>query len=468
MSSLRPRTLLSVCLAIAAGAGLRLWFVHAFSQVQGDSLVYADIARNWLLHGIYGRTSAMGSAPVPTLVRLPGYPALLAACFAVFGQQNYSAVLALQVVVDLFSCLLIAAFVRRVCGDRAALVALWLAALCPFTANYVAMPLTETPSIFCVALGLYAFAGLMARPHWSWVLALAFAWSYAALLRPDGALLGAAFCPAIVLHGRAAWGLRRSLRVAFVCGLLSLLPFVPWTVRNWRTFHVFQPLAPRSATDAGEPTEYGFQRWTKTWLVDFASTYEIYWNVPGAAIDPHLLPARALDAPGDSPRDTEISAESSQLIAQYNADNRLTPQIDAAFGQLAARRIRARPFRYYVTLPLLRLADMWLRPRVEMLDIELRWWQYHLHHAETSIAYAYGALNLAYLLAALAGLFYWPRFATVMVFYIVLRSILLMTLEAPEPRYTLECFPIVIALAAAALVRSESRHSTVPTQAKNA
>ncbi len=36
-----------------------------------------------------------------------------------------------------------------------------------------------------------------------------------------------------------------------------------------------------------------------------------------------------------------------------------------------------------------------------------------------------------------------------MVAYIVLRSILLATLEAPEPRYTLECFPIVIAFAAA-------------------
>jgi hypothetical protein len=35
--------------------------------------------------------------------------------------------------------------------------------------------------------------------------------------------------------------------------------------------------------------------------------------------------------------------------------------------------------------------------------------------------------------------------------YCVVRSILLLTLEAPEPRYTLECFPIVIAFAAVAL-----------------
>jgi len=38
-----------------------------------------------------------------------------------------------------------------------------------------------------------------------------------------------------------------------------------------------------------------------------------------------------------------------------------------------------------------------------------------------------------------------------MLAYIVLRSVLLATLEGPEPRYTLECFPMVIAFAARAI-----------------
>ena len=33
-----------------------------------------------------------------------------------------------------------------------------------------------------------------------------------------------------------------------------------------------------------------------------------------------------------------------------------------------------------------------------------------------------------------------------MLLYFVLRSALLMTIEAPEARYTLECFPMVFAL----------------------
>jgi hypothetical protein len=447
MPSLRSRSTLSVLFALLAGAALRVWFIRVFPQIQGDSLLYADIARNWLLHGIYGRSVLHPGGPptiAPTLVRLPGYPGFLALCFAAFGNQNYLAVLYLQAIIDLATCLLIAGFVRRLCGPLTGLIALWLAALCPFTANYVAMPLTETLSIFCVALGLYAFAVVLARPTWRGFLALAFAWSYGALLRPDGALLAAVFFPALILYGGRSLGFARSLRIALFCGLVSVLPFTAWTLRNWSTFKVFQPLAPRSAADPGEPTALGFQRWTKTWLADFASTYEIYWNVPGDDIDVRALPERALDSPANN-------RETLNLIAQYNAADLLTPQIDAAFAALAAERIRAHPFRYYVSLPLLRVADMWFRPRVEMLNIELRWWQYRLHHAETRIAYAYGALNLVYLLAAFVGVFYWPRYRTVMVAYCFVRSLLLLTLEAPEPRYTLECFPMVIAFAAVAV-----------------
>jgi hypothetical protein len=39
-----------------------------------------------------------------------------------------------------------------------------------------------------------------------------------------------------------------------------------------------------------------------------------------------------------------------------------------------------------------------------------------------------------------------------MVALIALRSLLLATLEAPEPRYTLECYPVVILLAAALFI----------------
>ena len=444
-----PRGWLFPLVVLAAGAALRLWVIHFHPQIQGDSLIYGDIASNWLTHGIYGHTVGHASGPStiePTLVRLPGYPAFLALCFALFGVANYHAVLYLQAVIDLGSCLLIAGLAAKICGSRAGQVALVLAALCPFTANYAASPLTETLSIFCVALGFRALAEVLEGPRRGWTVALIFSWSYAALLRPDGALLAVVLWIALIVYGRRSLGWVSALRLAMLAALLALLPFVAWALRNQRTFHVFEPLAPRYATDPGEFAAPGFIRWVRTWAADFTSTSEIYWNGNSDVIDAGNLPTRAIDNAGQY-------AETQRILQQYNAITTLTPEIDAEFGQLAHERIREHPFRYYVTLPLLRLADMWFRPRVETLNVSLRWWQYAQHPAETRVAIFYGGLNLAYLVAAFVGVLRWPRMVGSMVALILLRSFLLATIEAPETRYTLECFPLLFILAAVACAR---------------
>ncbi len=433
-----------VLLALLAGAALRLWFVWAYPETGGDTLIYGGIAKNWILHGVYG-VSAPGEPLHPTLIRLPGYPLFLRLCFWLFGIEHYLPVMLIQVAVDLVTCLLIAGFAGRIWNERAGLWALWLAALCPFTANYTAAPLTETLELFCIALAFYALPRFLDAPGWKWALTLAFAWSYAALLRPDGPLLAVVLCPAMVFYGRRRWGAGRMMRWAILGGLLSILPFLPWTRRNWKTFHVFQPLAPRYAVDPGESTDPGFNRWTKTVCADFACTWDVYWNANSDPIDPASLPSRAFDS-------AEQYRQTVHLLDAYNNDCcEITPQMDASFAALAAERIRSHPLRYSVELPVARLADMWLRPRTEMLWIEVRWWQFEEHEGETEFAWAYAALNLAYLVVALIGFLKRPRYRGAILAFVVLRCLLLLTLEAPEPRYTLECFPPLIALAGMAL-----------------
>jgi len=422
-------------LALAAGAALRLWFIRFYPVVQGDPLIYGDIAKNWMLHGVYGLSTSQGIHP--TLIRLPGYPLFLMLCFRLFGMEHYNAVMFAQVGFDLGTCLLIAAFARRIWSARAGWWALW------FIANFTATPLTETLELFCIALAFYALQRFLESPRWKWALILAAAWSYAALLRPDGPLLAVALCPAMVWYGRRRWGAMRMARWALVCAAISILPFIPWTIRNWRTFHVFEPLAPRYAVDPGESTDPGFNRWTKTVCVDLTCTWEIYWNANDDVINLKDLPSRAFDSP-------QQYQQTKQLLDAYNKITTITPQIDAEFGALAAQRIRAHPWRYYVELPVARLADMVLRPRTEMLWIELRWWQFQHHEAETEFALAYALLNLAYLVAALIGFLRRPPLRGAILAFVLLRCALLLTLEAPEPRYTLEFFPPLIAFAAIA------------------
>jgi hypothetical protein len=103
-----------------AGLALRLCFVVYFPAVSDDSHVYADLATNWLQHGIYGQTTGpQGVEIAPADARLPGYPAFLAVIFWLFGPGNFRAVMLAQILVDLATCLIVANLARRVVSDRA-------------------------------------------------------------------------------------------------------------------------------------------------------------------------------------------------------------------------------------------------------------------------------------------------------------------------------------------------------------
>ncbi len=442
-------SVLQVGLPLAAGLVLRAWMLKNLFEVNGDTLIYGGIAKNLLLHGRYALSGANGEL-YPTLIRLPGYPLFLALCFRLFGMENYFAVACVQVVLDLAACVLLASFARRIMSpahqsaamqSAAMRVTLWLAILCPFTASYVAFPLTETPTLFMLALAMRSMAGFHDHPGWKNALCFTFAVCSASLLRPDGALAAVAFAPALMTGFSGTHvTLSKRIRMVSVCIVLALLPFAAWTWRNWETFHVFQPLAPRLATDPGEATNPGWERWVKTWCLDFVSTYQIYWNVPDDTLEVSRLPTRAFDTPAQY-------AETADLARDYNTHGYdLTPEIDARFERLAEERIAAHPLRYYIWLPLGRMADMWLRPRVENLPIDLDWWVYAHHRAETRFSWFYAALNAVYLLLGIAGLCLRPRFWGALLAYMLLRSALLLTIEAPEARYTIECFPMLFAL----------------------
>ena len=434
--------------ALLAGLILRLWLFKKLFLVTGDSLIYGEIAKN-MLHEHYSRLVVNGN-PLPTMIRLPGYPVFIAGCFKLFGIDNYFAPVLIQIVLELAGCALLADFAARVVPSKfargAAQATLWLAVLCPFTASFAVTPLAEPLTLFFLALGMWAMARFVDSPAWGSALWFTFAVTYVAMLRPDGALAAATFVPALVLGAWRSSEAKKCLgRMAVVCVLLAIAPFAVWTWRNWSVFHVFEPLAPRLANDPGEDPHTGWEHWVKSWCLDWKSTYEIYWNVPDDKLDVAALPSRAFDSP-------EQHAETARLAADYNRNGyKLTRQIDARFERLARERIAANRLRYYVWLPLGRLADMWLRPRVENLDIDRDWWAYARHHAETRFSWFYAVLNFLYLALAAAGLRTRPRFWKALLAYILLRSALLLTVEAPETRYTIECFPMLFVLAGTGL-----------------
>ena len=76
-----------VALPLAAGLVLRLWMLRKLFEFNGDSLIYGGLAKNLLLYGRFDLTLPSGEM-YPTLIRLPGYPLVLSACFRLFGMEN--------------------------------------------------------------------------------------------------------------------------------------------------------------------------------------------------------------------------------------------------------------------------------------------------------------------------------------------------------------------------------------------
>ncbi|MBV9073614.1 MAG: glycosyltransferase family 39 protein [Acidobacteria bacterium] len=463
MLALIRRNKVFFLLFTALGLLLRAYFLHWHFLFEGDSLVYGDIAKNWLLHGTYGITD--NGIVTPVDIRMPGYPAFLAIGFRLFGIEHYGAIVRLQLIIDLITCFLIAAGARRLGSDRTAKVAFVLAALCPFTANYTATPLPETLAIFASAVALFfalrAIQKMSAAPVWDVAHSFAVAdWTVSGLgialgiyIRPDGGVL---------LAGTGIYLLWLAVRerdaefvwTGVLLGVVALLPLLPWTIRNWRTLHQLEPLAPFYAQMPNEYVPLGFNRWCKTWVVDFISVMNVEWNVSteggGDAVDLRQISARAYD-------NAEQRSRTEQLFQEYNQKVSLTPEIDQQFAQLASERIAAHPVRYYFELPLARLADMWLRPRTEMLNLELDWWNWQEVPMESLISAALAALNAFYIVAALLSLRRPSREMVLLWMFIACRSVLLATLPNPEPRYTLECFPALLMLAGSGLVRNARR-----------
>jgi hypothetical protein len=464
--------------ALAAGFCLRLFFVLRYPANSGDAVLYEQMATNWLKRHVYAMNVYGQITPVD--LRMPGYPAFLAVIYALTGRTGSDArlwVMLAQAAVDLLTCLLIAALAallflmvnERNRPQRIFMVALWLAALCPFTANYAAVPLTEVfAMLFTTAalLPLCLLAGRARNNGWlfikkAWPLGndyrylaacAAFLIGLGTLFRPETPLLLAAswivFGVILVSQHEA----KRWIRTVIVMGLIAAIPLVPWAIRNAATLDELQFLAPKNSNLPGELVPYGFMSWEKTWLYRFRDVYLVPWKLNDEAINVEEIPARAFDTP-------EEKARVASILEPYNDDLTLTPEEDAAFAQLARERTARHPLRTYVWLPVARAVTLWFTPRIELLPVSgvvfpfAQAWEDD--RVDQSVTVFFFLLNAAYIAFAVWGSArLWRRsFAArpavaLLVVFILSRTAFLTTLETPEPRYVLVCFPALMALAA--------------------
>jgi Dolichyl-phosphate-mannose-protein mannosyltransferase len=478
-----------VALATALGLGLRIFLALRFPASAGDSAIYEELARNWVEEHVYGIYFANGL--LPSDMRAPGYPTFLALLYLLFRRDGVVIVLA-QVLLDTGTCYLIAWLAWRLAPApyrlRISLAALWLAVTCPFVANYTAVPLTEVLATLLTAAALIplvtAFLSIERAetesgritegPHWFLGGVLV---GLGTLVRPETPLLLIAAGGVLLIRWRKPKDWSKLARAGALMAAGLVLPLMPWAARNWVRFHEAQFLAPRFAASPDEYTPRGLYAWTGTWLVRYRDVYLVPWKAGSERIDIRDIPAAAFDTP-------EERARVAALLERYNQTQRMTADVDNGFAGLARERTLRHPLRTYLRVPLERMATIWFTPRVELLPISGRLWPLRQHWrsdpVDFSVTLFFGALNFFYVGLAVAGFLRvraevdgdvqrntavsTPLAAVeLLVAFIAVRTVFLSTVETPEPRYVLECFPALLALGAMAwLPRVRARRRAIP------
>jgi len=525
-SFLDRKRIVVLAILLALAFGFRLFVALRLpNDTPDDGRVYSQIARNVLEQHVYSHEEQPPFTP--TLIRLPGYPFFLAAVYAVTGHGNNTPVRVVQAIVDTFTCLLVALVAFQWTENparkwRAAYAAFVLAAACPFTTIYVATILTEVPTGFlavllCLLTTLAMKSKNNRRSLLFWIPAGLVA-GLAVFFRPDSGLFAAAVGLTILLSAltreQFARRFTKAVLSAAVFSFAFCLVLVPWTIRNRRVFGVFQPLSPAHGEMPGEFVPRGYLMWLRTWLDDGRYIGPVLWRLDTAPISIEAFPKRAFDSTderarvedllkkynypgdlfegsgaeggwGDDQGDESSEGESADEENDEGDENasgpdqgdvEMTPEIDAAFAQIARERISRAPLRYYVKLPLLRARSLWFDTHSQYypFDGEL----FPLEDLDYDIGQQYwlplfAGLTWVYtLLGVIGGWFLWRtggesrHWLLLAALIIFLRIGFFSSLENPEPRYVVEVFPFLSILGGVAISRFGKRADLIASPDK--
>lgn len=245
--------LFAVALTLRIGAVFAVqYYLEHLAQPARQFAIEGDAAGYWhLAHQIVRGDPYEIYTPPRQVLRMPGFPLLLAVSLRLFGESLLAARLVLAFVGAL-GCLGVYQLGTRLCGHRTGLIAGWLAGVSPIFVGFSAIELTETAFAVSLVFGLVplsrwgipatetcdlttppAEVAITAPPLIEVILVGTMAGLWAGVgcyLRPSWLL----FPPCLVLW---LWVLRRDRvrAVVAICTVVVMVAsLVPWGIRNQR------------------------------------------------------------------------------------------------------------------------------------------------------------------------------------------------------------------------------------------
>ena len=177
--------------------------------------------------------SLLHSGTFPSAFRPPGYPAFVAAIYAVFGERQLPVML-IQSVLSTLGVWLTYLLAVEILGPRRrglALLAAALFGLSPGVAFFSGWLLREASVMFLIPLSAWLCLRLLTR-SWRYALGLGLAGCALAYIRMETGLFVAAMLAAALLHRRWRW---RALGGGVLAGLMVAAGTAPWIVHCART-----------------------------------------------------------------------------------------------------------------------------------------------------------------------------------------------------------------------------------------
>ena len=219
---------------------LRLWFVFEHStSLRADESRYDRLAVS-ILEG-KGYVSQSGQ---PTAGHPPGYTVFLSAIYFLFG-RNLLIVRIIQAVMGALLCILIYYLGKEMLGERAGILAgLFGSVHLGFIAQSVRI-LTEGLATFLLLIVLLFFYKAKQNYHKKiFCILTGFMLGIVSLVRPNLVIVFFLITFVFIYDlYKKEFGFKEVIKHLMIYGIAFSIPILPWTVRNYKTFHAFVPIS---------------------------------------------------------------------------------------------------------------------------------------------------------------------------------------------------------------------------------